>query len=75
MAFTRGCPAPRKRFRAKTARNPNRYSSILRRKLRKKGLEPSRTYIHMNLNHACLPIPALPQARIIVSLFPLSVNS
>lgn len=29
--------------------------------VRKMGLEPTRRYQHMNLNHACLPIPALPQ--------------
>ena len=28
--------------------------------MRKKGLEPSLGYPNMNLNHACLPIPALP---------------
>ena len=29
--------------------------------MREKGLEPSRTFVHMNLNHARLPIPAFPQ--------------
>ena len=29
--------------------------------VRETGLEPASTYVHMNLNHARLPIPPFPQ--------------
>ena len=29
--------------------------------MRETGLEPASTYVHMNLNHARLPIPPFPQ--------------
>ena len=32
--------------------------------VRKAGLEPARPYGHMALNHACLPIPALPHVAV-----------
>ena len=31
------------------------------RSVRETGLEPASTYVHMNLNHARLPIPPFPQ--------------
>ncbi len=39
--------------------------------MRKMGLEPTRRCQHMNLNHACLPIPALPQINIHKYYFPI----
>ena len=36
--------------------------------MREKGLEPSRTFVHMNLNHTRLPVPPSPHIK-------LSLNS
>ena len=38
--------------------NPLIYKGFL---VRETGLEPASTYVHMNLNHARLPIPPFPQ--------------
>ena len=44
--------------------------------MREKGLEPSRTFVHMNLNHARLPIPAFPQlTKHILSFLEQNVNA
>ena len=32
--------------------------------MRETGLEPASTYVHMNLNHARLPIPPFPQKMV-----------
>ena len=32
--------------------------------VRETGLEPASTYVHMNLNHARLPIPPFPQKMV-----------
>ena len=54
--------------------------------MRETGLEPASTYVHMNLNHARLPIPPFPQnvdgggfeppklSRQIYSLLPLATR-
>lgn len=55
--------------------NPNNRFEHRASLLREKGLEPSRTYIHMNLNHACLPIPAFPRTNVIIYAFSPSVNT
>ena len=34
------------------------------RSVRETGLEPASTYVHMNLNHARLPIPPFPQKMV-----------
>ena len=33
-------------------------------RVRETGLEPASTYVHMNLNHARLPIPPFPQKMV-----------
>ena len=38
------------------------------------GLEPTRAYTHKILSLACLPIPALPQTRRIISSVRMFVN-
>ena len=38
------------------------------------GLEPTRRYRHKILSLACLPIPALPRTKIIISYFDTFVN-
>ena len=37
--------------------------------VRKKGLEPSRTIVHMNLNHARLPVPPFPHIKFLPAVF------
>src|SRR6478752_2724712 len=37
--------------------------------MRARGLEPPRSYEHMDLNHACLPIPARPRATRSLAVF------
>ena len=41
--------------------NPLIYKGFL---VRETGLEPASTYVHMNLNHARLPIPPFPQKMV-----------
>ena len=38
------------------------YQKIRRIMVRITGVEPARTFVHMDLNHARLPIPPYPQA-------------
>ena len=37
--------------------------------VREKGLEPSRTYVHMNLNHTRLPVPPSPHINFFNVIF------
>ena len=37
--------------------------------VREKGLEPSRTYVHMNLNHTRLPVPPSPHINFFSVIF------
>ena len=46
-----------------TKRDPNR-SVRISYSVRETGLEPASTCVHMNLNHARLPIPPFPQKRV-----------
>ena len=46
--------------------NPLIYKGFL---VRETGLEPASTYVHMNLNHARLPIPPFPHGQFVIARY------